>query len=60
MTMLILHSYHPDFPPELRLKWVKVFERDMMILDLEEAVRAFDMKYEDLIIKIKKGANKNG
>ena len=32
----------------------------MMILDIEEAVREFDAEVEDLITKIKKGANKNG
>ena len=53
-------SYHPDFPPELRLKWVKVLRDNMMILDIEEAVREFDAEVEDLITKIKKGANKNG
>ena len=50
-------SYHPDFPPELRLKWVKVLRDNMMILDLEDAVREFDAEVEDLITKIKKGAN---
>jgi len=53
-------SYHPDFPPELRLKWVKVLRDNMMILDIEDAVREFDAEVEDLITKIKKGANKNG
>ena len=53
-------SYHPDFPPELRLKWVKVLRDNMMILDIEEAVRKFDAEVEDLITKIKKGANKDG
>ena len=53
-------SYHPDFPPELRLKWVKVLRDNMMILDIEEAVREFDAEVEDLITKIKKGANKDG
>ena len=53
-------SYHPDFPPDLRLKWVKVLRDNMMILDIEEAVREFDAEIEDLITKLKKGANKNG
>jgi putative phage-type endonuclease len=53
-------SYHPDFPPELRLKWVKVLRDNMMILDIEDAVRQFDIEVEDLIIKLKKGANKHG
>ena len=50
-------SYHPDFPPELRLKWVKVEKDNDMILALENAVREFDAEVEDLITKIKKGAN---
>ena len=50
-------SYHPDFPPELRLKWVKVMRGNMLILDIEDAVRQFDIEVEDLIIKLKKGAN---
>ena len=58
--MHTLQVYHPDFPPELRLKWVKVLRDNMMILDIEEAVREFDAEVEDLITKIKKGANKNG
>ena len=53
-------SYHPDFPPELRLKWVKVLRDNIMILDIEDEVRQFDISIEDLIIKLKKGANKNG
>ena len=50
-------SYHPDFPPELRLKWVKVEKDNDMILSLENAVREFDAEVEDLITKIKKGEN---
>ena len=51
-------SYHPDFPKELRLKWVKVEKDDSIIKSLEEAVRQFDIEIEDLIIKItKQGAN---
>ena len=50
-------SYHPDFPPELRLKWVRVEKDSDMILELENAVREFDAEVEDLITKIKKGAN---
>ena len=50
-------SYHPDFPKELRLKWVRVERDDEVIKSLEEAVRQFDIEIEDLIIKIQKGAN---
>jgi len=53
-------SYHPDFPPELRLKWVRVEKDDSVIKSLEEAVRQFDIEIEDLIIKIQNGGNKNG
>ena len=50
-------SYHPDFPKELRLKWVKVLRDNIMILELEDAVKKFDVEIEDLILKIQKGAN---
>jgi len=50
-------SYHPDFPKDLRLKYVKVEKDDSIIKSLEEAVRQFDIEIEDLIIKIQKGAN---
>jgi putative phage-type endonuclease len=50
-------SYHPDFPKELRLKWVKVLRDNIMILDLEDAVKKFDVEVEELILKLKKGAN---
>ena len=53
-------SYHPDFPKELRLKWMKVKRDNMIILDLEDAVRSFDISVEDLIIQITNGGNKNG
>ena len=53
-------SYHPDYPVELRLKWVKVERDDSVIKSLEEAVRQFDIEIEDLIIKLRKGANKDG
>ena len=53
-------SYHPDFPKDLRLKWVRVEKDDSVIKSLEEAVRQFDIEIEDLIIKIQNGGNKNG
>jgi len=53
-------SYHPDYPPELRLKWVKVEKDNEVIASLEKAVRDFDAEVEDLITKIKKGGNNNG
>ena len=53
-------SYHPDYPPELRLKWVRVERDDSVIKSLDEAVRQFDLEIEDLIIKLRKGANQAG
>ena len=53
-------SYHPDYPTDLRLKWVRVEKDDSVIKSLEEAVRQFDIEIEDLIIKIQNGGNKNG
>ena len=53
-------SYHPDFPPELRLKWVRVERDDDLILDISKAVKQFDIEVEDLINNIKKGGNTNG
>jgi len=53
-------SYHPDYPKDLRLKWVKVERDDEVIKSLEEAVKQFDIEIEDLIIKIQDGGNKNG
>ena len=53
-------SYHPDYPKDLRLKWVKVERDDSVIKSLEEEVRSFDISIEDLIIKIQNGGNKNG
>jgi len=53
-------SYHPDFPKDLRLKYVKVERDDEVIKSLETEVRAFDISIEDLIIKIQNGGNKDG
>ena len=53
-------SYHPDYPKELRLKWMRVERDDKVIKSLEEAVRQFDIEIEDLIIKLKKGATTDG
>jgi len=53
-------SYHPDYPPELRLKWVKVERDDEVIKSLEKEVRDFDAEVEDLITKLKEGGNKHG
>ena len=50
-------SYHPDFPKELRLKWVKVLRDNVMILEIEDEVRKFDAEVEELINQLKKGAN---
>ena len=53
-------SYHPDFPTELRLKWVKVERDDEVIAKITGAVRKFDAEIESLINDIKQGGNKNG
>jgi len=53
-------SYHPDFPPELRLKVVKVERDDEVISKITTAVKQFDIEIESLINDIKKGGNKNG
>ena len=50
-------SYHPDFPKELRLKWVRVERDDSVIESLSKEIRDFDASIEDMIVKIKKGAN---
>ena len=53
-------SYHPDYPTELRLKWVRVERDDEVIAQITDEVRKFDIEVEDLITKIKDGGNKNG
>ena len=53
-------SYHPDFPKELRLKWVKVERDDEVIAKITEAVKKMDSEVESLINDIKKGGNKDG
>ena len=53
-------SYHPDFPPELRLKVVKVERDDEVISKITTTVKQFDIEIESLINDIKKGGNKNG
>ncbi len=52
-------SYHPDYPKDLRLKWMKV-EKDEKVIDaLVNRVRDFDLEVHDLVVKLKQG-NKNG
>ena len=53
-------SYHPDFPRELRLKWVRVERDDDVIAEITEEVKKFDIEVEDLVAKIKNGGNKDG
>jgi putative phage-type endonuclease len=53
-------SYHPDFPPDLRIKIVKVEKDDELIAEIEKAVREFDIEVEGLINDIKNGGNKDG
>jgi putative phage-type endonuclease len=53
-------SYHPDFPTELRLKWVRVDRDDEVIAQITDEVKKFDIEVEDLVTKIKNGGNKDG
>ena len=53
-------SYHPDFPKELRLKWVKVERDDNVIAQIATEVAKFDTEVESLINDIKNGGNKDG
>ena len=53
-------SYHPDFPPALRLKWVRVEKDESLIMELEQAVKEFDVEIVGLINDIKKGGNRDG
>ena len=59
-TLGYFASYHPDFPKELRLKWVKVERDDEVIAKIAEAVKKMDSEVESLINDIKKGGNKDG
>ena len=45
-------SYHPDYPNDLKLKWMKV-EKDEKVIDaLVNRVRDFDIEIHDLVVKL--------
>ena len=48
-------SYHPDYPKEQRLRWLKVDRDDVLISKLEMAVRDFDVEIDNLVNDLKKG-----
>ena len=48
-------SYHPDYPKEQRLRWLKVDRDDKLISKLEMAVRDFDVEIDNLVNDLKKG-----
>ena len=48
-------SYHPDYPTDQRLRWLKVDRDDLVISKLEMAVRDFDVEIDNLVNDLKKG-----
>ena len=52
-------SYHPDYPNDLRLKWMKVEKDEKVIGALVNRVRDFDIEIHDLVVKLTEG-NKDG
>jgi putative phage-type endonuclease len=48
-------SYHPDYPPDQRLRWLKVERDDKIISELEMVVRDFDVEIDNLVNDLKKG-----
>lgn len=48
-------SYHPDYPTDQRLRWLKVDRDDSVISKLEMAVRDFDVEIDNLVNDLKKG-----
>ena len=52
-------SYHPDYPNDLRLKWMKVKKDEKVIGALVNRVRDFDIEIRDLVVKLTEG-NKDG
>ena len=48
-------SYHPDYPKEQRLRWLKVERDEALISKLEMAVRDFDVEIDNLVNDLKKG-----
>ena len=48
-------SYHPNFPKEQRLRWLKVERDDKLISEVERVVRDFDVEIDNLVNDLKKG-----
>ena len=48
-------SYHPDFPGDQRLRWLKVERDNKLISEVEMAVKDFDVEIENLVNDLKKG-----
>ncbi len=48
-------SYHPDYPKEQRLRWLKVERDNKLISEVEMAVRDFDVEIDNLVNDLKKG-----
>ena len=48
-------SYHPDYPKEQRLRWLKVERDEALISKLEMAVKDFDVEIDNLVNDLKKG-----
>lgn len=53
-------SYHPDYPPDQQLRWLKVERDEKIISELERVVRDFDVEIDNLVNDLKKGASENG
>ena len=48
-------SYHPDYPTDQRLRWLKVERDNKLISEVEMAVRDFDVEIDNLVNDLKKG-----
>ena len=48
-------SYHPDYPREQQLRWLKVDRDDKLITEVERVVRDFDVEIDNLVNDLKKG-----
>ena len=48
-------SYHPNYPKEQQLRWLKVDRDDKLITEVERVVRDFDVEIDNLVNDLKKG-----
>ena len=48
-------SYHPNYPKEQQLRWLKVDRDDKLIAEVERVVRDFDVEIDNLVNDLKKG-----